>query len=585
MKKRRFYGLVVAVLSGIIMSGCAISRPTKSFNTYDEAADPSPTKWTESGKGLNVSFGDLDSRYSRSAVPALTVTDEWSGVAWRGERLSAQLALWSDETVEQIECVFSDFKSGSAKLPASIAQARFVRYVLTDRGCDNGKTCPSSLMPDMLDTLTSFNLEAKTTRPVWLSFDVPQNASAGVYSGVLKIYARNQKTQKLKITLNILPHILPPPSEWAFHLDLWQHPTSVARVNGVKPWSEEHWTLLEAPMTLLASAGQKVITATLNKDPWHHQCYDGYEDMIRWTKRKDGSWSYDYSVFDRWIELMLRLGVNKQINCYSMLPWNNELHYKDEASGEMLNVKASPGEKEFSEMWTPFLKDFSAHLKYKGWDGITNVAMDERPPEAMKKLLEFLDRTAPEIGVALAENHKSYKLFPTLRDVCVFIDSRFDAEDLALRRNKGLVSTYYVCCYPEAPNTFTFSPLVQSAWLGWYAASADFDGLLRWAYNSWNANPLTDTRYKNWPSGDCFLIYPNARSSIRFERLIEGIQDYEKIRLLRQKLSVKSDAASKAALEKLNEAVATIRSDVKPSDYAATLNKAKQVLVSVSSEQ
>jgi len=576
MKQRRLF--FSALMSGVILGGCADSRPIKSFDTYDEAVAPSPAEWTSSGKGLQVSFGDIDSRYAKTAVPALTSTTAWVGAAWRGERVSAQVALWSDDAVEQVECVFSDFKSGAAILPAAIAQARFVRYVLTDNGCRKGLTCPTSLSPDVLDTLTSFNMEARTTRPVWLSFDIPRDAAAGIYSGVLTVYARNRKTQKLKITLEVLPHILPPPSEWSFHLDLWQHPASVARINGVKPWSEEHWALLEAPMALLASAGQKVITATLNEDPWHHQCYDGYEDMILWTKRKDGSWSYDYAVFDRWIEMMMRLGISKQINCYSMLPWNNELHYTDEASGTDVKVQAKPGEKAFSDMWTPFLKDFSAHLKSKGWDKITNIAMDERAPEEMKKLLDYLERTAPEIGVALADNHKSYRQFPALRDVCVFIGSCFDAADLSTRRENGLVSTYYVCCSPHAPNTFTFSPPVESAWLGWYAAADDFDGLLRWAYNSWNENPLIDTRFGNWPAADCFLIYPNARSSIRFERLLEGIQDYEKIRLLRQKL-----AGNQASLEKLNAAVATISSKVKPENYAETLNAAKRALYEAAS--
>ena len=40
---------------------------------------------------------------------------------------------------------------------------------------------------------------------------------------------------------------------------------------------------------MLADAGQKVVTATLNKDPWNHQCFDAYEDMIRWTTRADGT--------------------------------------------------------------------------------------------------------------------------------------------------------------------------------------------------------------------------------------------------------------------------------------------------------
>ncbi|MBR2004199.1 MAG: hypothetical protein IJ991_08480, partial [Thermoguttaceae bacterium] len=33
-------------------------------------------------------------------------------------------------------------------------------------------------------------------------------------------------------------------------------------------------------MKMLADAGQKVITATLNRDPWRYQCFDDYEPMI-----------------------------------------------------------------------------------------------------------------------------------------------------------------------------------------------------------------------------------------------------------------------------------------------------------------
>ena len=77
-------------------------------------------------------------------------------------------------------------------------------------------------------------------------------------------------------------------------------------------------------------------------------------------------------------------------------------------------------------------------------------------------------------------------------------------------------------------------------------------GLLRWAFCSYNIDPLKTTDYprRRWPTGDCFLIYPGPRSSIRFERLREGIQDYDKIRLLREALA-KQGAAGAAGLSKL----------------------------------
>src|SRR5690606_34571220 len=256
------------------------------------------------------------------------------------------------------------FKSADgATLPASVGQARFVRYVLTDifaPGCGHRKPedFPVSLSADALDNVTCFDLAPETTRPVWLTFNIPADAHPGTYTGTLNLYAKGQSTKELKLSIEVLPQTLPDPSEWTFHLDMWQHPSAVARVHGVEPWSEEHWELMKVPMKMLADAGQKVITANVNKDPWNNQCFDPYEDMIRWTQKADGSWTYDYTIFDRWINFMLDLGVNKLINCYSLLPWNHEIHYLDEASGDTVNVSAKPGSAEFSALWTPFLISF-----------------------------------------------------------------------------------------------------------------------------------------------------------------------------------------------------------------------------------
>ena len=47
--------------------------------------------------------------------------------------------------------------------------------------------------------------------------------------------------------------------------------------------------------------------------------------------------------------------------------------------------------------------------------------------------------------------------------------------------------------------------------------------------------PCLDARFGNWTSGDTYLVYPYNRSSIRFERMIDGIEIFEKIHLLREK--------------------------------------------------
>lgn len=161
--------------------------------------------------------------------------------------------------------------------------------------------------------------------------------------------------------------------------------------------------------------------------------------------------------------------------------------------------------------------------------------MDERAPEAMDAAVNLLAKYAPEMGFAIADMHKSYKRYAQMRDVCVAQEQAADLADILERRAKGLNTTFYVCCNPRFPNTFTCSQPYEAELLGWYGVALDYDGMLRWAYNSWQENPMMDSRFTtHWNSGDTYLVYPGNRSSIRFERLIDGIQAAEKIRTLRK---------------------------------------------------
>lgn len=116
--------------------------------------------------------------------------------------------------------------------------------------------------------------------------------------------------------------------------------------------------------------------------------------------------------------------------------------------------------------------------------------------------------------------------------------------------------------------------------MGWYARAAGLDGYLHWSYNSWTENPLIDSRFRTWPAGDTYIIYPDGRSSIRFERAKEGIQDAEKIRILREQLTAASETEK---LNTLEEAVA--RFNIKrPSGMtcAELVNQGKKVLEELS---
>lgn len=576
----------------LLLIGCAYNNKNVSdCQTYIEATIPVNIKsdWNALPDGLQAAVGSINRRYEKHEIPDVQLSKEWLGTAWRGERVSLQLVLWSKNNVDNIQCEISDFRgTNGLRLSKEIAKPHFIRYVVTDEyadGCSERKpeNFTSSLSADVLDNIGCFDMQSRTSRPIWITVDIPVDAQAGIYASSVKICGSGKEMQTFTIKMEVQDRTLPPPSEWKFHLDLWQNPYAVARMEGVKPWSQMHWDALHPTMQMLANAGQKVITATLNKRPWNGQTEDAFDSMISWTKKQDGSWSYDYTVFDNWVRFMMNLGIKAQINCYSMLPWGDHLFYFDEKEKKEIKTEVVPGSKAYDSLWRPFLKDFVVHLRENGWLGITRIAMDERAPEEMQAVLELLHETAPDLSVALADNHHGYKLYPDqIWDLCVAQGTKIDNKDREYRKKKSFITTWYVCCGQEFPNVFTFSDPAEATFIAWNTLAAGFDGFLRWAYNSWVKDPLVDSRFRNWPAGDTFIVYPGGRSSIRFERLREGIQDAEKIRILREEYQKKGSIQAKEKLDSLNKMVERFNITEKTANIEQMLSQGKELLMNLS---
>ena len=138
--------------------------------------------WSQVAKGLHASFISIDEKLPKSVAPEVPPINHATVTGWKGERVAAQLLLWSAEEIQQVEVEIGEFQGDGNVLPASIAQARFVRYVMTDEfggGCERRKPedYAASLAPDMLDNLECFNLEAKAVRPLWLTIHSRRRAS------------------------------------------------------------------------------------------------------------------------------------------------------------------------------------------------------------------------------------------------------------------------------------------------------------------------------------------------------------------------------------------------------------------------
>ena len=510
---------------------------------------------------LILQWGSTDVRYPRNEVPVWQGNKQWETNAWKGERVNAQAVLWTKQSLKNVRITVSDLKCGKNVIPASATTASFVGYVWTDElnkdrksGCSdrpNKADWDSSLVADVLEVRKSLDIEAQCTQPLWVNIWVPQDIPSGVYKGALTVSGENFADMRLPMRINVQKRTLPDPAQWVFHLDLWQNPYAVARYYNVPLWSRQHFDIMKPLMQQLANVGQKVITASVMHHPWAGQTEDPFDSMVFRMKKIDGSWVYDYTVFDRWVEFMMSLGIDRQINCYTLVPWALKFDYYDQATNRIRFVEAKPGEAAYEDYWFSFLKDFAGHLRQKGWFEKTTIAMDEREKSMMQKAFDLIFRADAGYKVSGAGDYYP-EIEPKMYDLCLAYGHTLPDSVREERRRSGKLSTVYTCCIEAYPNTFTFSEPAEASWLMWHAVAGGYDGYLRWAYNSWTKDPLHDSRFRSWAAGDCYLVYPGS-SSIRMERLVEGIQDAEKIRILRKEFAESGEAAK---LKKLNQTVA-----------------------------
>lgn len=554
------------ILSALLACGPAcFSQQAEKFplGDYEELTDTKPHDgvevWNKMTAPVRFCWGTTDVRYKKLDVPDVKATGTLRLKAWKGERVNAQAVLWTQKDLEGAEMTVSELKNGNSVIPASAVRTHFVRYVMTDElnkdgsgGCgarENKAEWDSLMVADVLDIVRVREVKARTTQPVWLNVWVPAEAKPGKYKGTLTVSGKNFEAMKLPFEIEVVNRTLPEPQKWAFHLDLWQNPYAVARYYQVPLWSKAHFDAMRPLMKMLANAGQRAITASIMHKPWAGQTEDAYDSMIFRMKKLDGTWVYDYTVFDKWVEFMMNeVGIKDLISCYTMIPWALSFDYFDQATNRVQFIKAAPGDEAYAEYWGTFLKDFSRHLREKGWFEKTAISMDERPMEAMQEAIKVIKAADPEFKITLAGNYHE-EIQWDLYYLSIPYGNQFPVDVKAERERKGQISTVYTCCTEAFPNTFTFSAPAEAAWTALHAVAGGYDGYLRWAVNSWPIDPLRDSRFRTWAAGDTYSIYPGPRSSIRFERLVEGLQDCEKIYVLREELEAKGATGK---LKKLN---------------------------------
>jgi hypothetical protein len=561
--------------------------------TFDTPSDEQ--SWQKEKPGLHAAFGSTDQAYFRTEVPGLK--DEmttWNETGWKGERLNTIILTWSPDTINQVRFVVSDLKDAKGNiLSKNNFKVDIVRYVISnypydakDVTCGEGPVDKAWLMPDKLDPIAvgidRFDLPGKTVRPVWVSVNIPSATIPGIYNGTIEVRSEKQ-TIILNLSVKVQNQTLPKPHDWTFRLDLWQNPWVIAEYYKVKPWSDEHKALLKRHLQLYADAGGKYITTYAVHSPWADGSYMIEGSMIEWSKAKNGTWKFDYSIFDQYVQLAIEAGLDKAITIYTPIPWGERFRYIDEVTGNYITEQWLPTSAVFKTNWNIFLTDLKTHLEKKGWFNKTYIGINENAMEQTISAIKVVKAHSKKWKITYAGDWHP-ELDSLLDDYSCVYGKEPSANDVKKRSSAGRSSTYYICCTPPKPNTFVFSPPVEGRWLGWYALAYGYDGLLRWAYDAWVADPVRDARHIYWPAGDAYMVYPGAGSSIRFEKMREGISDFEKINIIRARAIKFTDPVTKKLFQELEQHLQVFvgEHEFKKEKLVQDIQKGKMILEALS---
>ena len=487
----------------------------------------------------------------------------------KNDKVTSELVLFSKNcSLKNVKVTAGAFTNGSETISADHVQPVFVKATKAYNGTylgygDKNRAVPAddgsnrSESPDILYGNDPVDIAWNQLQPVWVTFDIPKDAKAGTYTGTLSAAADGITTPlTFTYTVKVQDAVLPDASEFenSFDIELWQYPYSSAEYYGVTPFSEEHLKILRPIMEKYKEAGGHAITTSIVEEAWNGQTYSKnevhYPSMVKWTKNADGSFSYDYTDFDKWVSFNKELGIGDKIVLYSIAPWHNSFAYWE--NGTLKYESFTAGNARYQTVWRNFLTDLIAHLETKGWFEDAYIGIDERGFSTAA--FDLIDSVTNLHGQTLKTagamdnfvNKKDLAMRVTDLNVGDTAAAAHPDEFAALleeRESKGLRTTLYSCT-EHIPGNFSLSMPAESYWSIINAGKSDTAGFLRWAYDAWVENPLEDATHNAFEPGDCFLIYPSpkdasekeVKSSVRLERMAEGVRDVNKLRLMEREV-------------------------------------------------
>jgi hypothetical protein len=480
----------------------------------------------------------LKTMQSPASAPAAVVID-----SARNEYESAQIVVRSDgQAIEKLAVEVSK-PSGT---PTPTVTAQFVGYVPVKHGTidtpdDHLVAKPPVDLPDPILDKETISLPADQSQPIWITVYVPRDTKPGDYAASIKITA---DTSVVTVPLKIKVHPFTLPDDRTLQLTNWFSPGNIAAWHHVPIWSDRFWRVLENYASCMASYRQNVLI-TPN---W---------ELIVCHDDGKGNLTFDFSQFDRWVELFIKAGVIGTIEgghfggrgewtAADFDSYAPRILSPDGSEKPRKSLKVTS--EEYRAFLAQYLPALQKHLEKNGWLKQYVQHLCDEPikenAESYKKLASYVKQYAPKLRIIDA--CMCSELAGSI-DIWVPQPPHFESDIKFFRERQkaGDEVWFYTCLSPKGRymNRFVDYPLIDVRLLHWVNFKYDLPGYLHWGFNYARGDPFQNLE-PDWgnntflPPGDSHIVYPGKAgplSSIRLEALRDGVEDYEMLKLLEKK--------------------------------------------------
>ncbi len=464
----------------------------------------------------------------------------------RNEKKSFQIAIETSEEVN-IDCNFETsleeyklYKVVDVKSDLPMAKGADNYYRFSENG----------YYPDLLIPISNKLELRKGINSIWVEIDANQNTFGNhLFSITIDGFSEKINIEIIDAELDFSD----------FLYTNWFHTDCLMSYYGFEAFSDEYWRVTENFLKAACDYGMNCVLTPIFTPPLDTEI--GKERptvQLVDISINNGEYSFNFDKLTKWIEMSKRCGITHFEMAHFFTQWGAKHAPKIMATVDGEYKKIFGWEtKANSKEYITFLKVFSIELKkYFEENNLKDNILIHVSDEPNFAMLYSYSKASKLIHKLF----KGYKIVDALSDVRFYrlgivsnpIPSN-DHIDKFLGKGKDLW-TYYCSAQIKkyVSNRFFCNDSIRTRVIGYQMYKYDIKGFLHWGYNFYYSQlskglidpfEVTDAG-KAFPSGDCFVVYPNKDGtplhSIRLKVFYDALQDMAALKTL-EKLTNKTE--------------------------------------------